>query len=98
MSWKRMPCTNTYRYVLAHVESQPLNAHLAAWFVRQMRQTSPGEPEKQHAHLAIDGKSLKSTAHELRKKIMEELMTESESKALQKGKVWPRRGKKNRGG
>src|SRR6266581_6859719 len=34
LSWKRMPCTNTYSYVLARLDSQQVNAHLAAWFVR----------------------------------------------------------------
>jgi hypothetical protein len=35
LSWKRMPCTNTYSYVLARLDSQQINATLAAWFVRQ---------------------------------------------------------------
>ena len=61
IDWKRMPCANTYSYVLAHVESQQVNAYLAAWFVRQMAQHPAGEPTHQHTHLAIDGKALKST-------------------------------------
>jgi hypothetical protein len=59
-----MPYTNTYSYALARLDSQQVNAHLAAWFVRQMRQQSAGEPEEQHAHLAIDGKALKSTGEQ----------------------------------
>src|SRR5436305_221267 len=35
LRWKRMPCANTYHYVLARLDSQQVNAHLAAWFVRQ---------------------------------------------------------------
>ena len=61
IGWKRMPCANTYSYVLAHVESQQVNTHLAAWFVRQMAQHPAGESTHQHTHLAIDGKALKST-------------------------------------
>jgi DDE_Tnp_1-associated/Transposase DDE domain len=61
MSWKQMPCANTYSYALAHVDSQQVNAHLAAWFVRQMAQHPAGESPHQHTHLAIDGKALKST-------------------------------------
>jgi hypothetical protein len=34
LSWKRMPCTNTYSYALARLDSQEVNAALAAWFVR----------------------------------------------------------------
>src|SRR5258708_6193472 len=36
LGWKRMPCANTYSYVLARLDSQEVNAHLAAWFVRHL--------------------------------------------------------------
>lgn len=64
IGWKRMPCANTYSYVLAHLESQQVNAHLAAWFVRQMAQHPAGASNDQHRHLAIDGKALKSTGEQ----------------------------------
>src|SRR2546425_12517379 len=35
LSWKRMPCANTYSYALARLDSQQVNAALAAWFVRK---------------------------------------------------------------
>jgi hypothetical protein len=35
LSWKRMPCTNTYSYALARLDSQQVNAALAAWFERK---------------------------------------------------------------
>jgi hypothetical protein len=34
LSWKRMPCANTYKYVLARLDSQKVNTQLAAWLVR----------------------------------------------------------------
>jgi predicted transposase YbfD/YdcC len=69
LSWKRMPCTNTYSYVLAHLESQEVNAQLAAWFVRKVAQRQCGdEPSRlaltdrqEYRHVAIDGKALKGT-------------------------------------
>ena len=64
LGWKRMPCANTYSYVLARLDSQQVNEHLAAWFVRQMTQQPRGEPGDQHTHLAIDGKALKSTGEQ----------------------------------
>ncbi len=64
LSWKRMPCTNTYSYVLARLDSQQVNAHLAAWFVRQMSHQQEGDPDDLHVHLAIDGKALKSTGEQ----------------------------------
>lgn len=67
--WKHMPCANTYSYVLARLDSQQVNAHLAAWFVRKTAQLRCGEepsrlavePNEQHVHVAIDGKALKGT-------------------------------------
>ena len=35
LSWKRMPCTNTYSYALARLDSQQVNTALAAWFERK---------------------------------------------------------------
>lgn len=64
LTWKRMPCANTYSYILAHLDSQQVNAHLAAWFVRQMGHQREGESGDQHVHLAIDGKALKSTGEQ----------------------------------
>jgi hypothetical protein len=64
LRWKRMPCANTYSYVLAHLDSQLVNAHLAAWFVRQMAPTQAEERDERHVHLAIDGKTLKSTGEQ----------------------------------
>jgi predicted transposase YbfD/YdcC len=61
LGWKRMPCANTYSYVLERLDSQQVNAHLAAWFVRQMAPLPGGEADDRHVHLAIDGKTLKST-------------------------------------
>jgi hypothetical protein len=34
LCWKRMPCANTYKYVLGRLDSQQVNAQLAAWLVR----------------------------------------------------------------
>ncbi|HET8845783.1 MAG TPA: ISAs1 family transposase [Ktedonobacteraceae bacterium] len=62
LSWRRMPCANTYSSVLARLDSQQVNAQLAAWFVRQFHQQ--GEANEQHTHLAIDGKALKSTGEQ----------------------------------
>ena len=35
LSWKHMPCANTYSYALARLDSQQVNTTLAAWFVRK---------------------------------------------------------------
>jgi len=35
LSWKRMPCANTYSYALARLDSQQVNTALAAWFERK---------------------------------------------------------------
>ncbi len=65
LSWKRMPCANTYSYVLARLESEEINANLAAWFVRKAAESrkgeDPGSGKIAHEHLAIDGKALKGT-------------------------------------
>ncbi len=69
LSWKRMPCANTYTYALAHLDSQQVNAHIAAWLVRCEAQSRCGEEPsrlvvqegQQGIHLAIDGKALKGT-------------------------------------
>ena len=69
LSWKRMPSANTYSYALARLDSQAVNAHLAAWLVRKEAESRCGEepsrlaahPSERHVHLAIDGKALKGT-------------------------------------
>ncbi len=69
LSWKRMLCANTYSYALARLDSQKVNAALAAWCVRQEAESRcGGEPSRlvaqaseRHVHLAIDGKALKGT-------------------------------------
>lgn len=73
LSWKRMPCANTYSYALARLDSQQVNAALAAWFVRQEAENRCGEepsrlavqPSQRHVHLAVDGKALKGTGKQL---------------------------------
>ena len=73
LSWKRMPCANTYSYVLARLDSQEVNAALAAWMVRKEAQSRCGEEPSRLAaqssersvHLAIDGKALKGTGKQL---------------------------------
>ena len=65
LSWKRMPCANTYSYALARLESQQVNAALAAWMVRKEAESRCGEEPSRLAsqssersvHLAIDGNS-----------------------------------------
>lgn len=68
LRWKRMPCTNTYSYILARLDSEQINASLAAWLVRQAtesRKSHGGSSDKKtsspHEHVAIDGKVLKGT-------------------------------------
>jgi predicted transposase YbfD/YdcC len=64
LNWKRLPCANTYSNVLACLDSQQVNAHLASWFLRQMHQHQGTMLGEQHRHLAIDGKALKSTGEQ----------------------------------
>ncbi len=69
LSWDRMPCANTYKYALARLDSQQVNAHLSAWFVRCEAQSRCGEEpsrlvgqdNQRRVHLAIDGKALRGT-------------------------------------
>src|SRR3989442_11328908 len=69
LSWKRMPCANTYSYALARLDSQQVNAALAAWCLRKEAESRcAGEPSRlagqaseRHVHLAIDGKVLRGT-------------------------------------
>jgi DDE_Tnp_1-associated len=73
LSWKRMPCANTYSYVLAHLDSDKVNSILAAWLVRSEAQSRCGqEPSRlvtqasqRSTHLAIDGKALKGTGKQV---------------------------------
>lgn len=43
LSWKWMPCANTYSYVLARLDSQKGNTMVAAWFVRKEAESRCGE-------------------------------------------------------
>ena len=69
LSWKRMPCANTYSYALERLDSQQVNAALAAWFERKEAESRCGQepsrlvaqPSERHVHLAIDGKALRGT-------------------------------------
>jgi predicted transposase YbfD/YdcC len=69
LSWEQMPCRNTYSYALALLDSQQVNAALAAWCVRQEAESRCGEEpsrlavqaSQRHVHLAVDGKALRGT-------------------------------------
>ncbi len=67
---KTMPCQMTYCNVLARVDAKHLDELLAAFFVRREAEQRCGtEPSRlhtpqgqaDHAHLAIDGKTLRAT-------------------------------------
>ena len=67
---KSMPCQMTYCNVLARVDAKHLDELLAAFFVRwEAEQRCGAEPSRlhtpqgqaDHAHLAIDGKTLRAT-------------------------------------
>src|SRR5215831_66344 len=67
---QRMPCQMTYCNVLARVDAKHLDELLAAFFVRwEAEQRCGAEPSRlhtpqgqvDHAHLAIDGKTLRAT-------------------------------------
>ena len=69
LSWKRMPCANTYSYALARLDSQQVNAALAAWCVRKEAEGRCAEEpsrlvaqaSERHVHVAVDGKALRGT-------------------------------------
>jgi len=69
LSWKRMPCANTYSYALERLDSQQVNVALAAWFERKEAESRcaqepsrlVAQPSERHVHLAIDGKALRGT-------------------------------------
>ena len=42
LPWKRMPCANTYKYVLARLDSQQVNAQFAAWLCAPRRKADAG--------------------------------------------------------
>jgi hypothetical protein len=73
VSWKRMQCAKTYSYALARLDSQQVNAALAAWFERKEAERRCGQepsrivaqPSERHIHLAIDGKALRGTGKQL---------------------------------
>ncbi len=67
---EKMPCQMTYCNVLSKIDAKQLDAILAAFFVRWEAQSRCGEepsrlqtPQRSadHAHLAIDGKTLRAT-------------------------------------
>ncbi len=43
LSWKRVPCANTYKYALARLDSQQVNTVVAAWLVRREAQSRCGQ-------------------------------------------------------
>lgn len=69
LSWKKMPCANTYKYALTRLESQKVNEQFQYWLVRMEAQSRCGsEPSRlaggssdRGQHLAIDGKALRGT-------------------------------------
>src|SRR2546421_4981816 len=69
LPWKRMPCANTYSYALARLDSQQVNAALAAWCVRKEAEGRCAEEpsrlvaqaSERHVHVAVDGKALRGT-------------------------------------
>lgn len=56
-----MPCANTSNQVLAQLDSRQVNAHFAAWFLRFLASQPKEVAASTQVHLAIDGKTLKST-------------------------------------
>lgn len=69
----QMPCQMTYCKILARIETHRLDEILSTFFIRWEAQSRCGsEPSRLltpqgsawHAHLAIDGKTLKATTHE----------------------------------
>lgn len=73
LSWKQMPCANTYKYALARLESQQINEQFRDWLVRKEAESRCGaEPsrlaaqaEHRAVHVAIDGKVLKGTGKQV---------------------------------
>jgi predicted transposase YbfD/YdcC len=71
LSREDMPCQTTYSKVLAQVDGTHLDEVLAAFFIRWEAQSRCGEEpsrlqtpavQTDHAHLAIDGKTLRATS------------------------------------
>lgn len=54
---KRLPCTNTYHYICAHLDVEELNAIVRDWFA----QIGPERDPEQLVHWAIDGKMLRGS-------------------------------------
>ena len=73
LSWKQMPCANTYKYALARLDSQQINEQFRTWLVRREAESRCGtEPSRLAAqstpravHLAIAGKVLKGTGKQV---------------------------------
>lgn len=69
LSWRQMPCANTYKYALIQLDSQQINEQFRDWFVRKEAESRCGEepsrlavqPDQRAVHLAIDGKVLRRT-------------------------------------
>lgn len=71
LSRERMPCQTTYSNVLKRVNASELDEILSAFFIRWEAQSRCGEEPSRlqtlggradHAHLAIDGKTLRATS------------------------------------
>jgi len=54
---KRLPCTNTYHYICAHLDVGELNGKVREWLAQVAPKRQPG----QLVHWAIDGKVLRGT-------------------------------------
>lgn len=73
LSWKQMPCANTYKYALGKLDSQKVNEHFRDWLIRQEAQSRCGtqpsrlavQVDRRAVHLAIDGKVLKGTGKQI---------------------------------
>ena len=69
LTWRHMPCANTYKYALARLESEQVNEQFREWLVRQEAQSRCGEEpsrlvvqsDQRAVHVAIDGKVLRGT-------------------------------------
>jgi hypothetical protein len=73
LPWRRLPCANPYKYALARLDSQQVNARFRDWLVRKVAESRCGsEPsrlamqgEQRAVHLASDGKVLKGTGNQV---------------------------------
>jgi hypothetical protein len=73
LSWKQMPCANTYKYALVRLDSQQINEQFRDWLVREEAESRCGEEpsrlaaqsDQRAVHVAIDGKVLKGTGKQV---------------------------------